>query len=287
MNITGKTTVLGIFGHPVEHSLSPLMHNTAFQQLKLDYSYVPFPVHPDRVGEAVAAIRALSLRGVNVTIPHKQSVIPFLDELSPEARIIGAVNTIVNCEGHLKGYNTDGQGFVRSLKEDAGTDPVDKTIILLGAGGSARGVGVQLALAGAQKLYLVNRTPEKAEEIAQVIRDNSAAQAEVLPWTREALDQAMGMAQVLVNTTPIGMFPYYASVPPIVTELFKPGLLVADLVYNPVETGLLTAAAEKGCTTLSGLSMLLYQGAIAFELWTGQPAPVTIMQEVLRRSIEN
>lgn len=287
LRITGKTTVIGIFGYPVEHSLSPLMHNTAFKHLNIDYCYVPFPVHPDKVGEAVAAIRALRLRGVNVTIPHKQAVIPFLDEISPEARIIGAVNTIVNRDGALKGYNTDGQGFVRSLREDAGMDPAGKTVILLGAGGSARGVGVQLALAGAKKVYLVNRTPEKAEEIAKVIADNTKAQAEVLPWTKEALEQALGTAQIIVNTTSIGMFPYYASVPPVITALLRPGILVADLVYNPVETGFLTAAAEKGCATLSGLGMLLYQGAIAFELWTGQPAPVTAMQEVLRGCIEN
>ena len=286
MSITGKTTVVGIFGHPVEHSFSPLMHNTAFQHLNLNYCYVPFPVHPDRLGEAVTAIRALGLRGVNVTIPHKQGVIPYLDELSPEARIIGAVNTIVNQEGCLKGYNTDGQGFVRSLKEDGGTEPRDKTVILLGAGGSARGVGVQLALAGVKKVYLVSRTPEKGEEIAQVIMDNSAAQAEALPWTKEALELALETAHVLVNTTPIGMYPYYASVPPVVTDLLIPELLVADLVYNPMETGFLLAAKEKGCATLSGLGMLLHQGTIAFELWTGSVAPVMVMRKVLRGCVE-
>lgn len=287
MGITGKTKVVGLFGYPVAHSFSPQMHNAAFRQLSLDYCYVPFPVNPDRICEAAAAVRALSLAGVNVTVPHKQGVIAYLDELSSEARLIGAVNTIVNKEGRLVGYNTDGQGFVRSLRTDAGFDPKGKSLILLGAGGAARGVAVQLALAGTRKITIVNRTPKKAEEIVQVINEHTQAEAEVLPWTAESLAPAVRAAAAVVNTTSLGMHPREEEAPPLETDLLVPGTLVADLVYNPVRTLFLQKAEAAGCQTLSGLGMLLHQGAIAFELWTGCTAPIQVMRDALTKELKN
>ncbi len=283
--ITAKTKVMGIFGNPVEHSFSPLMHNQAFAHLKLDCCYLPFKVLPEQLSMAVDAIKALGFSGVNVTIPHKQAVLPYLDKVSPEAVLIGAVNTIVNFDNELWGYNTDGQGFVRSLREDAKVEPAGKTVILLGAGGAARGVGIQLALEGAEKIYLVNRTPEKAVEIAEVITRHTKTQAEVVAWTAEALKEPMRACQILVNTTSLGMYPDSGTIPPIITDYLSPNILVADLVYNPVQTSLLRVATEHGCHTLSGLGMLLYQGAIAFELWTGVSAPVQIMAETLRKTV--
>ncbi|HEX3032321.1 MAG TPA: shikimate dehydrogenase [Bacillota bacterium] len=289
--ITGKTKVVGIFGYPVEHSFSPAMHNGAFQFLGLDYAYLPFPVHPDNLAAGVNAVRALGLAGVNVTIPHKQAVIPFLDEVTPEAELIGAVNTIVNREGWLVGHNTDGQGFVTSLQKEAGVTPEGLEVLILGSGGAARGVAVQLALAGASNLYLVNRSLDKGAELAQVISLHTSASAQGIPWTPQALadlSHRVGTRECLViNTTPLGMYPHQHTVPPHILEVVQPGWLVADLVYNPVETQLLDRAAAKGCRTLSGLGMLLYQGALAFQLWTGHTAPLKTMEEIIHMSIDN
>lgn len=283
--ITGKTKVTGIFGSPVEHSFSPLMHNAAFASLGLDYLYAAFRVAPENLAPAVASIRVLGMRGVNITIPHKQAVIPWLDNIHPSAQIIGAVNTIVNDEGRLTGYNTDGQGFVRALREEAGIAAQGLQVAILGCGGAARGVGVELALSGAKTIFLLNRRTEKAEELAGVITAHSTTKAVVLPWNEEGLEQ-LPEKLLLINATPMGMHPDIDSSPPLIEQFIKSTWLVADLIYNPLQTKLLRIAQAKGCQTLSGLGMLLFQGAIAFELWTGYPAPLRTMDEVLKKSIE-
>lgn len=279
--ITGKTKVFGIFGYPVEHSASPLMHNAAFEACGLDCVYVPFPVPPGQLKAAVAGVRAMGLGGVNVTIPHKEAVAEILDDISPEAKLTGAVNTIINTDGRLTGYNTDGRGFLRSLEEEAGFLVQGKTVLILGAGGAARGVAVQLALAGAEKITIANRRPERSTAIADVVAGNTGAAAEVNDLAEKALAGAITAADLIVNTTPLGMFPGTEAMPPLPVELLGNRHLVADLIYNPTETTLLQKARAAGAQTLGGLGMLLYQGAIAFELWTGQKAPVSIMRQAL------
>jgi len=280
--IDGKTKLVGLFGYPVEHSFSPLMHNGAFQHLGLNYAYLPFPVAPENLKQAVEGVKALRLEGVNVTIPHKEKVMEYLDEISPAARLIGAVNTIVYRDGKLIGYNTDGPGFIKSLAEEAQTKVMGKTMTVIGAGGAARAVAVQSALEGVKKIVLVNRQPAKAEAIAASIKESGQDCAveihalDELTWKKD-----LGQIDILVDTSPVGMYPQM-EVPPIVEpEFLTPNLLVCDLVYNPLETVLLKAAKERGVKTWGGLGMLIYQGALAFELWTGEKAPAEIMQKAV------
>ena len=281
-----ETEVTGLFGYPVEHSLSPKMHNAGFEELEINYLYLPFAVQPENLEQAVAGIRGLGIRGVNLTIPHKEEVIPYLDELSEEAELIGAVNTIVNQNGKLVGHNTDGRGYIRSLQEGAGFAPDNKEVLIIGAGGAARAVAFQLALEGIDKLYIANRTFSKAEKLAAEIRTKiDLKEITALDLTTEALTPVFNNLDLVVDTTPIGMVPDTDVKPVIEPGLLDSNLLVSDLVYNPQETVLLQAAKEAGAETVSGLGMLLYQGVIAFELWTDRQAPVEEMQAALEKNI--
>ncbi|MHB1418962.1 MAG: shikimate dehydrogenase [Bacillota bacterium] len=285
VEIGSRTRVVGIFGHPVSHSMSPVMHRAAFRKLGLDYVYLPFDVFPQRVSEAVLAIRALGFHGVNVTIPHKEAVIPFLDSLSPEAKMIGAVNTIVQEDGVLYGHNTDGLGFIRSLEEEANTIPRGKTIVLVGAGGACRAIALTLASKGAKRLFIVNRTLPRAEAVAAEVNGSTGVHARPLSLDNRSLEEALEKADILVNTSPVGMYPHTDVEPVVPEELLNSRLLVCDLVYNPKETTLLQAAARRGCRTLSGLGMLVYQGAEAFKLWTRVDAPVDVMRAAVEDSL--
>ncbi len=282
ISITGKTTVTGIFGHPVEHSMSPAMHNAAFQALELDYAYVPFRVAPERLQEAVKSVAALNLRGVNVTIPHKQQVMAWLDEVSEQAKLIGAVNTIVNNAGHLVGHNTDGAGFVRSLKE-AKVGITGANVIIIGAGGAARAVAVALGLAGAAKVQFLVREADmaSARNLCDVLVSNTRAKADVLKIGNERKVVSATEQNIIINSTPLGMYPAVAGEPPFAINLLPPSSVVCDLVYNPQQTTFLKNAANRGLQTVSGKGMLLHQGTIAFELWTGQQAPVEVMRKAL------
>lgn len=283
--ISGTTRVCGIIGFPVEHSFSPAMHNAAFKALELDYVYVPFPVAPAFLAEAVAAVRALSMAGANVTVPHKKNVIPCLDKLTPAASLIGAVNTIVRRGEELCGYNTDGAGFIRSLNEEGQFIPGGKNVLILGSGGAARAVAVELALAGADKILLANRTMERASELAGVITMNTSAKAQAVPWLKLSLEKAVESSDLVVNTTPMGMYPHVEGYPDIPYELLRDGQLVYDLVYNPTRTAFMEKASAKGAMVLNGLGMLLYQGALAFELWTGCNAPIEVMRRALQEAV--
>lgn len=286
MNISGATTVIGIFGYPVGHSLSPIMHNAAFAALDLDYAYVPFAVQPAQIKEAVNAIRVLGLRGVNVTIPHKERVLEYLDEVAPEAELIGAVNTIVNEKGVLKGYNTDGKGFVRSLREK-GLLKKTNSFYLIGAGGAARAVAVQLALEEVYGITLLVRQEDlsSAHDIAAGVNLNTKTKATVTTLEKFLYDADWRRGVTIVNCTPLGMCPRIDSMPSIDLGLLPQESVVCDLVYNPGETLFLRKAASLGLTTVSGLGMLLHQGAAAFELWTGRPAPVEVMSTALLESL--
>ncbi|MGM0472048.1 MAG: shikimate dehydrogenase [Bacillota bacterium] len=275
----------GLFGYPVEHSLSPVMHNSAFKQLELDYHYLPFEVEPSNLESAVEGIKALGLRGVNLTIPHKESVIPYLDELSQSAELIGAVNTIKQEEGRLIGYNTDGRGFVRSLNE-ADFTPQDKSGLIIGAGGAARAIAFQLVLEGLDRLYIANRTLSKAESLVQEVGQKlDLEQIEAIALDEKVLREIIGNLDLVVDTTPVGMSPQADVEPVINPQLLHSGLVVSDLVYNPLETTLLQAAEKRGATTISGLGMLVHQGAIAFELWTGKQAPLKVMKRATKSQL--
>jgi shikimate dehydrogenase len=274
MNIKGSTRVVGIFGHPVGHSLSPAMHNAAFAALGLDYVYVPFPVTPREVQSAVPAIRALGLAGVNVTVPHKEAVIPLIDRLDPLARRIGSVNTIVNRGGVLRGYNTDAEGFLMDLRAQ-GFSPRGTTTLLLGAGGAARAVAHALKTSGARQILIAARHPVRARRLAQGIPGCAVVPA------RDLRRQAAA-AQLLVNATPLGMGPNDPA--PIDPQFLRRDLFVYDLVYNR-DTRLLRSARRVGATAAGGLGMLVQQGALAFKLWTGTAVPLAVMQQAVRAQL--
>ena len=275
--ILGKTNICGLIGDPIGHSVSPVMHNAAFNKLGLDYIYLPFRVGAENLARAIDGVKALNIRGFNVTIPHKVAVIPLLDELELLAEKTGAVNTIVNDKGHLKGYNTDAAGFLKSLLE-RGVEPRGKKVVVLGAGGASRTISFTLAEGGAE-IVILNRKLEMdwAVELAGSISRFSIKEAEALELNDDNLSSALKAADILVNATSIGMSPDINRSPVPAGQL-HPGLVVFDVVYNPLKTRLLAEAEAAGAETISGIEMLVWQGALAFELWTGASAPIYIMK---------
>ncbi len=282
--MNSHTVLTGLFGHPVGHSLSPVMHNRAFNVCGLNYRYAAFDIQPERVGSAVDAIRALGIRGVNVTVPHKISVIPYLDEIDEEAALIGAVNTIVNENGRLVGYNTDGRGYVRSLVEESGINVRKQSAVMIGAGGGARGVAVALLQAGLPSLVIVNRSVDKAKQLAEDIKhvNPSSVVHTVVPGD---IPDVIKESTLLIQTTSVGMHPNVLETP-LAPELLHEGMLVSDLVYNPLQTKLLQEAHNRGARTHGGLGMLIYQGALSFEYWTGIKAPVDEMRAAAMKELE-
>ncbi len=277
--------VFALIGHPVAHSVSPLMHNEAFGELGLNCCYLAFDVKVDDLAAAVKAIRALGLGGANITIPHKEGVLPYLDEVEEQAGLIGAVNTVVNREGRLIGYNTDAPGFLESLRADAGFDPAGSRVVILGAGGAARAVAYALALGGVESLGIFNRNPSRAEALARDISRSAACELETGDLQGIALRRALARADLLVNATSAGMHPHTDEVPLPDPAALRPGLIVYDLVYNPRKTRLLLEAEARGCRVFNGIGMLVYQGALAFELWTGRKAPVAVMRVAAEKAL--
>jgi len=275
--ISGKTIICGLIGDPIGHSVSPAMHNAAFSSLGLDYIYLPFRVEREQLARAIDGISALNIKGLNVTIPHKVAVIPLLDELEPIAERIGAVNTIVNNNGCLKGYNTDASGFIEALTEK-GVEPRSKKVVVLGAGGASRAISFTLAERGAD-LFILNRQLEMdwAVELATNISQSLGKEVKALELNEKNLSSVLENADILVNTTSVGMSPN-TSQTLVDRRLLKPGLVVFDIVYNPIKTRLLTEAEEAGAKIIGGLDMLTWQGASAFEIWTGVKAPIEIMK---------
>jgi shikimate dehydrogenase len=266
VTITGKTRITGIIGWPIEHTLSPAMHNAAYAALSLDYCYVPFLVSPDVLEHAIKAVRALNIRGINVTVPHKENVMGYLDEIDPEASFIGAVNTIVNAKGRLIGYNTDGRGFMQSLA-DIAIDLRDKDVLIIGAGGAARAVGYSL-IQKAKSLSLYGRTKSRVENL---IRDLSKIKKGVSMCHDSS---EAGRYHMIIHATPLGLKDEDPL--PLDTSYLKPGQIVYDLIYK--KTKLVEQASKKGCISMNGLGMLLWQGALAFELWTGKKPDVAVMR---------
>ena len=278
MVVSGKTKVCGLIGDPVEHTMSPTMHNAAFRELGLDYLYLPFRVKKGELGKAVDGMRALNIRGLNVTIPHKVGVLQYLDKLDPLAEKIGAVNTIVNNDGFLTGCNTDAGGWLQALLSK-GVDPRNKQVVILGAGGASRAISFILAERGAQ-LVILNRLLELewAEELASRISGTFGRETRALELNRANLTGTLEKADILVNTTSVGMSPDTDQTP-IDGDLLRSDLIVSDIVYNPIKTRLIKEAEAAGAKTVGGLEMLIWQGALAFEKWTGQTAPVDLMRD--------
>lgn len=287
-SISGKTELVGLIGWPVSHSVSPIMHNVAFADLGLDWSYVPLKVDgsdPDYVGDAIRGLRALGMRGANVTVPHKQSVLPFLDRLAPAAQAIGAVNTIrVEEDGALLGDNTDARGFVADLR-DHDVEPAGKRALVMGAGGSARAVVYGLAQAGAAQITLLNRTLSKAEDLAASMQSYSTdCQIEAIPFP-DGIASATVDADLVVNCTSLGMTPNVDSMAWDPAVPFRPGQAIYDLVYNPPVTRLMQRAATDGAIAIGGLGMLIWQGAISFEIWTGRTPSIALMRGAVEEAL--
>jgi shikimate dehydrogenase len=278
------TLQAGVIGYPLHHSISPQFQQPAFDHLGLDVRYTARETPPERLTSFLDELRAGGWLGCNVTIPHKLAVYEGVDALTDEAQEIGAVNTVVVQDGRLLGHNTDAEGFMRALREEAGFDVRGKEVVLLGAGGAALAVAVGLARGGAKRLWIANRTPARAADLAKRLADRTDARA--LPPRPDALARALKDAQLLVNSTSVGMSSGPAPEDlPLPKSLLGPHLLVYDLVYNPAVTPLLAAAKQAGAHTLEGLPMLVYQGAASFERWTGKPAPTNIMMEAARQAL--
>jgi shikimate dehydrogenase len=274
--ISGKTKICGIMGDPIEHTVSPAMQNAAFKKLGLDYVYVPFFVKSADLNSAIKGMRALNIRGLNVTIPHKVAVIPLLDEIDSLSENLAAVNTIVNIGGCLKGYNTDASGFWRALQSED-INPAGKKTVILGAGGAARAIAFILADKGAD-LTIMNRHPETGQNLAERIAGLFRREVNTLELSKDNLEIKLKETEIIVNTTSVGMFPNVKETP-IPVRLIQRGQIVFDVIYNPAQTRLLTASAKKGAKVISGVEMLVQQGAAAFEIWTGRKAPVDTMRE--------
>ncbi len=278
--------IMGLIGYPLEHSVSPAMHNAAFKKLGLDCEYSLFEVEPKDLPEAVEGMRALHIAGFNVTIPHKEAVVPLLDEVTEVAKVIGAVNTVKNQRGRLIGYNTDGAGFIESLKNDAKIKPKGKHAVVLGAGGASRAVAVMLAESGAKTVTITDIDNDKARELAEYVDsyfDTSCVNVEV---NGKDLQGSINQAEILVNCTPLGMAPKIKACPLADNIELHKKLMVYDLVYNPAETALMKKAKAAGAKVCSGLGMLVYQGALALTLWTGEEAPIEVMRQAAQAALK-
>lgn len=278
---------LGVIGHPLKQSLSPVIQQAALDHLRLDILYEAWATPDDGLATRFTGLRSPSVLGANVTIPHKEAALVAMDELDDVAQKVGAVNTIVNCDGRLRGYNTDPTGFLRALREDAGFDPSGCRVLVAGAGGAARAVVVALTEANAVSVTVINRTLPRATKLIDDLRSTSTGTVLTpLPDEPSSWADALDGCDLLVNCTSVGS----AGSPeekdsPVPVELLRPDILVYDLIYRPTETPLMSAARQLGCKVVGGLPMLIYQGAASFVLWTGREAPLAIMFDAARQAL--
>lgn len=277
INITGKTKLTALLGSPVSHSISPLMHNEAFRLLNLDYVYLCFDVNESGLKSAVEGLKTMNVQGFNLTMPDKVAVVELLDSLTKEAEMIGAVNTVVNQNGKLIGHNTDGYGYMESVK-DAGFDIIGGNMTVLGAGGASSAICVQAAKDGLKEINIFSRKSasfDAAVSLCEKINANTSCRANVYDINDDKLlKETISSSRILVNTSPVGMAPNTSESLIKDADILTPGLIVSDIIYNPKQTELLRMAAQRGCKTFNGAYMLLYQGAKAFEIWTGEKMPV-------------
>ncbi len=279
-----RAELVGVFGDPVDGNPTGVLEEAGFAAAGLNWRYLTCRVAVEDLADAMRGMRALGMRGVNLTMPHKVEVIQYLDELSEAARIIGAVNTVIARDGKLIGENTDGKGFVRSLT-DEGIPLSGKTVTLLGAGGAAKAIGVECALAGARKLNIINRNAARGTELVETISKHTPAEAVYLPWAGTAAIPAD--TEILINATCVGLHPSVDECPDIRYEDIAPGMPVCDVVFNPAMPLFLRKAAARGARVVTGLGMLTNQGALNFELWTGVKAPREVMYEALKKEFED
>lgn len=280
--VTGRSRLCGVLGHPLDHTLSPRMHNAAFAALGLDWVYVPWPVSPERLGEAVAGLRALAnFAGANVTVPHKEAVISHLDGLTEEARAVGAINTIVRAGDRLTGHTTDGAGLLAALADTGGFRAAGASVVIVGAGGAGRSAAFALAGAGARQVTILNRSEARAlalaKDVARAARDITVLAYQL--HQHSAVARILGTADLVVNATSLGLHPDDPR--PVDVNACPPGAVAFDMIYNPPETPFLAQARARGLRAANGLGMLVHQGAAAFALWTGQAPPVEIMRRAL------
>ena len=282
--ITGHTELIGLMAYPIRHSSSPAMHNAAFAKLGLDYAYLAFEVDNDSLEGAVQGIRSLKLVGSNVSMPNKTVVHKYLDKLSPAAEMCGAVNTIVNKDGVLTGHITDGTGYMMSLK-DNGVDVIGKKMTIVGAGGAATAIEIQAALDGVEEISIFNRKDEfwaNAEETVRKINEKTNCKAQLFDLADlDKLKEEIASSYLFTNATGMGMKPLEGQTYIPDKSFLRPDLIVSDVVYYPRETELLRMAKEVGCKTMNGLGMMLFQGAAAFKMWTGEDMPIEYMKEKL------
>jgi shikimate dehydrogenase len=276
-----KAELVGVFGHPVAENPTVVMHEAAYAELGLNWRYLTIEVLPEDLGAAMAGMRAMNMRGINLTIPHKVAVLQYLDEVKPAAALMGAVNTVVNESGRLVGENTDGKGFMTALTGDARVNPRGKRVVVLGAGGAARAITVELALAGAISIEIVNRGEARGRELVELLNSKTPTQATYHSWPSgfripEGTD-------IFVNATSIGLFPNVHDKADVDYSSIAPGTVVCDVIHTPT-TPFLDLARERGARTVDGLGMLVYQGAIGFKLWTGLDAPVPVMHQALAKA---
>ena len=278
MNITGSTILTGLLGSPVAHSVSPAMHNEAFRLLDLDYVYLAFNVGTDSLKDAVKGLKTLGARGFNLTMPDKIAILDLVDELTPSARLAGACNTVINDNGHLIGHTTDGIGYMRSVA-DAGHDIIGKKMTLLGAGGAATAICTQAALDGVKEIDIFRRNRPEAFAQTVAFADRTAkdtgCKIHVYDFADETqMKKSLAESAILTNATNVGMAPDTDAIPIPNVQFLHPDLIVSDIIYNPRQTQLMKIAASMGCPVFNGMYMLLYQGAAAFECWTGLEMPV-------------
>jgi shikimate dehydrogenase len=284
MDITGHTKIVGVIGDPVEHSCSPPMHNAAFLEMDMDYVYVPFWVKPEQIPAAVAGFKALNVIGINVTLPHKKTALPLMDSISQEAEFIGAVNTMVFKNGKVEGHNTDARGFIASLYEDGIDEVKGMNVVVLGAGGGAQAVIVGLALEKAKRIIIANRTYEKADHLARILGEKTGIRMKGVSLNDGHLSEYIRESDLLVSTITAGMD---TSIPLVIDpDWLHQDLIVSDIVYTPPETNLLKAASERGLKTVGGMGMLVHQGAISFQLWTGKKPSVNTMRQALIEALD-
>ena len=278
-----RAELVGVFGDPVDGNPTGVLEEAGFAALGLNYRYLTLKVTPDDFDTAMKSLHALHMKGINLTMPHKITVLPYLDEMSEAARIIGAVNTILVQDGRLIGDNTDGKGFVQALAME-GVTPDKKNIVILGAGGAARAIAVECALVGASSITIINRGQANAEKLVSTLLEHTGAKASFLPWSEhQKLPEG---TDILINATPIGFHPNTEEKPDIDYSSITPGMVVSDVVFNPDVTQFLKAAAANGATTISGLGMLVCQGALNFTIWTGMEAPYDVMYDALKKEFE-
>lgn len=275
-----RSELVGAFGCPIDENPTGVMEEAAFAAAGLDYRYLTIKVDKEDIETAMKAVRAFHMRGINLTIPHKVSAIPYVDELSPEAQIIGAINVVINNNGILLGDNTDGKGFLKSLT-DRGIGVSGKNLTILGAGGAARAISVVCALEGAAKIHIVNGSAARGSELVALLNEKTSVCADLIPW-EGAVDVPDG-TDILINATSVGLYPNVDQKPNINYDSVRSGMVVCDVIFNDPNSLFLQEAAKRDAETVNGLGMLVNQGAINYKLWTGQDAPVDVMTETLRR----